>query len=110
MVLLTSATGIVRKVVLAKLRRRRETLGVERVLALVRAKNPQADRRAAAQRGTRLAVLRGGGAGLREVDRGGRRRLFAVLRRNSTFRLQALLTAAERFWQSPCRPDISDYA
>ena len=41
MVLLTSATGIVRKVVLAKLRRRRETLGVERVLALVRAKNPQ---------------------------------------------------------------------
>ena len=40
MVQLTGATGIVRKVVLAELRRP-ETLGVERVLALLRGKNPE---------------------------------------------------------------------
>jgi thioester reductase-like protein len=45
-VLLTGATGFVGKVVLAELLRRREALGIERVLALVRAKDPeQADAR-----------------------------------------------------------------
>jgi alcohol-forming fatty acyl-CoA reductase len=43
---LTGATGFVGKVVLAELLRRREALGIERVLALVRAKDPeQADAR-----------------------------------------------------------------
>jgi hypothetical protein len=40
-VLLTGATGFVGKVVLEELLRRREELGVERVLALVRARDPQ---------------------------------------------------------------------
>jgi alcohol-forming fatty acyl-CoA reductase len=40
-VLLTGATGFVGKVVLEELLRRREELGIERVLALVRAGNPQ---------------------------------------------------------------------
>jgi thioester reductase-like protein len=40
-VLLTGATGFVGKVVLAELLRRREALGIERVLALVRAKDPE---------------------------------------------------------------------
>jgi thioester reductase-like protein len=40
-VLLTGATGFVGKVVLEELLRRRESLGVERVLALVRARDPQ---------------------------------------------------------------------
>ena len=45
-VLLTGATGFVGKVVLAELLRRREPLGIERVLALVRAPDPeQADAR-----------------------------------------------------------------
>jgi fatty acyl-CoA reductase len=45
-VLLTGATGFVGKVVLAELLRRRAELGIERVLALVRAKDPeQADAR-----------------------------------------------------------------
>ena len=45
-VLLTGATGFVGKVVLAELLRRRQELGVERVLALVRAPDPeQADAR-----------------------------------------------------------------
>jgi fatty acyl-CoA reductase len=45
-VLLTGATGFVGKVVLAELLRRRAALGIERVLALVRAKDPeQADAR-----------------------------------------------------------------
>ncbi len=39
-VLLTGATGFVGKVVLEELLRRRESLGVERVLALVRARDP----------------------------------------------------------------------
>jgi fatty acyl-CoA reductase len=45
-VLLTGATGFVGKVVLAELLRRRAELGIERVLALVRARDPeQADAR-----------------------------------------------------------------
>jgi fatty acyl-CoA reductase len=45
-VLLTGATGFVGKVVLGELLRRREALGIERVLALIRAKDPeQADAR-----------------------------------------------------------------
>jgi thioester reductase-like protein len=45
-VLLTGATGFVGKVVLAELLRRREALGIARVLALVRARDPeQADAR-----------------------------------------------------------------
>jgi nucleoside-diphosphate-sugar epimerase len=45
-VLLTGATGFVGKVVLAELLRRRDALGIERVLALVRARDPeQADAR-----------------------------------------------------------------
>jgi len=41
MVLLTGATGFVGKVVLEALLRRREELGIERVLALVRAQDPE---------------------------------------------------------------------
>jgi thioester reductase-like protein len=45
-VLLTGATGFIGKVVLAELLRRREAFGIERVLALVRARDPeQADAR-----------------------------------------------------------------
>ena len=43
-VLLTGATGFVGKVVLAELLRRCEALGIERVLALVRAKDQEASR------------------------------------------------------------------
>ena len=40
-VLLSGATGFVGKVVLAELLRRREELGIGRVLALVRARDPE---------------------------------------------------------------------
>ena len=40
-VLLTGATGFVGKVVLEALLRRRDQLGIERVLALVRAQDPE---------------------------------------------------------------------
>ena len=57
-VLLTGATGFVGKVVLEELLRRREELGIERVLALVRAGDPQHAARALPRGHLRFGVFR----------------------------------------------------